>query len=200
MQDLTPKQQRVLDFIAGRIQDRGIPPTIREIAKHFSVFPRAIQDHLAALKRKGVLQRTKEHTRGLIVAARKDVGDKIRLPILGRVPAGLPVEAISNVEDYISVDEAIAKRANFVLKVKGDSMSPEIREGDMVLVQSAQTAENGEIVVACVDDGDATVKKLRKTGREVYLEAINPAYSPIRGKPITVVGKVTSLIRPYFKM
>ena len=110
----------------------------------------------------------------------------------------MPVEAIAQSDDYFSMDESIAKRANFALRVKGDSMFPTLWEGDLILVQFAPTAENGEIVVASVDGDDATVKKLRKTAREIYLEAVNPAYPPIRGRTIAVVGRVTSLIRPFF--
>jgi repressor LexA len=123
---------------------------------------------------------------------------KLRLPILGRVPAGQPLEAIADVEDYLAVDEAIAKSANFALRVKGDSMFPEINDGDVVLVQSTNVAQNGDVVVATVDDNEATVKRLRRVGGDVYLQPANPAYPIIRGKDINVVGRVTSLIRTFF--
>jgi repressor LexA len=199
MEPLTDKQRRILDFVSGQIREKGFPPTVREIARHFSVFPKAVQDHLAALERKGVLRRIKERARGLVVEGLTVMAGGVRLPVLGRVPAGMPVEAIAQSDDYFSVDEAIAKRANFALRVKGDSMYPTLWEGDLILVQFAPTAENGEIVVASVDGDDATVKKLRKTSREIYLEAVNPAYPPIRGRTIAVVGRVTSLIRPFFR-
>lgn len=198
MDNLTPKQQKVLDFISERIQQDGIPPTIREIGDRFSVFPRAIQDHITALERKGVLRRLKDRARGLVVVGQEAARALVPLPLLGRVPAGMPVEAIPQADDFFSVDESIAKRANFALRVKGDSMFPTLWDGDMILVQFTPTADNGEIVVASVGGDDATVKKLRKTGREVYLEAINPAYPEIRGD-IAIVGRVTSLIRPFFK-
>jgi repressor LexA len=199
MNELTSKQKQVLEYIAAHVRDSGIPPTIREIGSRFSIFPRAVQDHLAALERKGVLKRVKDQARGLIVAGRRMAEDLTRLPLLGSVPAGLPAEAIAETEEFFSVDEAIAKRANFALRVKGDSMYPTLWEGDVILVQFTPTADNGEIVVASVDGDDATVKKLRKTGRETFLEAINPAYAPIKGRLITIVGRVTSLIRPFFK-
>jgi repressor LexA len=197
MDNLTPKQRKVLDFISDRIEANGIPPTIREIGAHLSVYPRAVQDHLAALERKGVLRRIKDQARGIIVAGQRAVENMVSLPVLGSVPAGMPVEAIPQTDDFFAVDEAIAKQANFALRVKGDSMYPTLWNGDLVLVQFTPTADNGEIVVASVQGDDATVKKLRKTPKEVYLQAVNPAYPDIRGD-ITIVGRVTSMIRPTF--
>ncbi|HMU74524.1 MAG TPA: transcriptional repressor LexA [Elusimicrobiota bacterium] len=197
MDNLTSRQQEIYNFIASEIQTAGLPPTVREIAGHFDIFPKAVQDHLAALEKKGVLRRAKDRARGLIMEARGAV-QKLRLPILGRVPAGQPLEAIADVEDYLAVDEAIAKSANFALRVKGDSMFPEINDGDVVLVQSTNVAQNGDVVVATVDDNEATVKRLRRVGGDVYLQPANPAYPIIRGKDITVVGRVTSLIRTFF--
>lgn len=197
MDNLTSRQQEIYNFIASEIQTAGLPPTVREIAGHFDIFPKAVQDHLAALEKKGVLRRAKDRARGLIMEARGAV-QKLRLPILGRVPAGQPLEAIAAVEDYLAVDEAIAKSANFALRVKGDSMFPEINDGDVVLVQSTNVAQNGDVVVATVDDNEATVKRLRRVGGDVYLQPANPAYPIIRGKDITVVGRVTSLIRTFF--
>jgi repressor LexA len=197
MDNLTSRQQEIYNFIASEIQTAGLPPTVREIAGHFDIFPKAVQDHLAALEKKGVLHRAKDRARGLIMEARGAL-QKIRIPILGRVPAGQPLEAIADVEDYLAVDEAIAKSANFALRVKGDSMFPEINDGDVVLVQSTNVAQNGDVVVATVDDNEATVKRLRRAGGDVYLQPANPAYPIIRGKDINVVGRVTSLIRTFF--
>ncbi|MBI4396747.1 MAG: repressor LexA [Elusimicrobia bacterium] len=194
---LTHKQQRIYDFIEEQIERTGLPPTFREIALRFAISVRAVQDHVAALEKKGSVKRAKERARGILIAAHQNSGVKVRLPILGSVPAGRPVEAIAQAEDFLSINEDIAKRANFVLRVKGDSMFPKIEDGDLVLVRSAQTAEDGEIVVAYFqEDGEVTVKKLRKRSRRVYLEAINPAYPPIGEKPFSIVGTVTSLIRP----
>ncbi|MBK9430452.1 MAG: repressor LexA [Elusimicrobia bacterium] len=197
MEPLTERQNQIYQFVQQQIQSRGFPPTVREIARHFRVFPKAVQDHLAALERKGVLRRVQERARGLVLEARGLVTASLRLPILGRVPAGVPLEAIADVEDYLAVDEAMAKRANFVLRVKGDSMAPMLLDSDMVLVQHTPVADNGDIVVATVDDGESTVKRLRRGGREYFLEPINPAYPILRGN-IAVVGKVTSLIRTFF--
>jgi repressor LexA len=197
MSDLTPKQWKIYGFIAEQIENTGLPPTFREIARRFRIQLKAAQDHVAALEKKGAVTRAKERARGILVAARQEGTRLMRLPLLGRVPAGSPVEAIAQAEDFLSVNEDIAKRANFVLRVKGDSMFPKIEDGDLVLVRATPSADEGDIVVAYFpDEGEATVKKLRKRGRSAYLEAINPVYPPIEGRAFSIVGTVTSLIRP----
>jgi repressor LexA len=195
MNELTPRQKQVLDFIGDRIRAEGFPPTVREIGRHFSIFPRAVQDHLDALERKGALTRTPDRARGM-VPTKNPARERGRLPLLGRVPAGAPREAFIATDEFVTVDDGLAKKAQFALRVKGDSMSPHILDGDLVLVRGTPTADDGDIVVAGVEDGEATVKRLRRRGRETFLEAINPAYAPIRGGHITVVGRVTALIRP----
>jgi len=197
---LTPHQQRIFDFIARQIESKGLPPTIREIGTNFSLSIGAVQGYLDVLERKGAISRARDRARGLFLAVRKQIDERLRLPILGRVPAGVPLEAITDVEDYLSVDEAIAKQANFALRVKGDSMTPDICEGDLVLVKHTPQAHNGDVVIALMDDdGEATVKTFRRAGEELFLEAANPKYRPIKGRPFRVVGKVTSLIRTFFR-
>ena len=175
-----------------------MPPTVREIAAHFKIFPKAVQDHISALERKGALTKAKDRARGLMLEVRKVVNEQFRVPILGRVPAGAPLEAIADIEDYLAVDEAMARRANFALRVKGDSMAPQILDGDMVLVKNTPVAENGETVVATLEDGESTVKRFRRHGRQICLEPVNPAYPVIRSPHIKIVGVVTSLIRTFF--
>jgi repressor LexA len=197
---LTPRQQRVYDFIAREIQSRGLPPTVREIARQFSLSVGAVQGYLRALEMKGSITRAKERARGLFLTVKAELAPKLRLPILGRVPAGVPLEAITDIEDYLSVDESIAKQANFALRVRGDSMTPAIYDGDLVLVKYTRQANNGDIVIAFLEDeGEATVKTLRKDGSDLFLEAINPRYRPIKDRPFEIVGKVTSLIRTFFQ-
>src|SRR5262249_35636528 len=111
--------------------------------------------------------------------------------------AGLPVEAIENTEDYIYLDRVLAKTANFVLRVKGDSMCPDILEGDLLLIKQCADAQNGDTVVAHVDDCDATVKRLRKASGQVWLEAANPRYAAIRSESLRLVGRVVGLVRKF---
>lgn len=196
--NLTPKQNKVYLFIARRIDSLGFPPTIREMAEHFSCNIGTIQAYLRALEKKGAIKKLKEQARGIMIVGKK-LKDQFRIPILGRVVAGVPLEAISDTEDYLSVDESIAKQANFALRVRGDSMAPEFHEGDLVLVKHTPQADNGDVVIALLEDeGAATVKRLRKKGKEMILEATNPRYAPIVGRPFTVIGKVTSLIRTFY--
>lgn len=191
---LTPPQSRVYEFIRRQIRENGLPPTIREIGTHFDIAIGTVQDHLAILERKGYVKRSRG-ARHLTICVQSAAPDG-RLPILGSVPAGPPAEAISNAEDFLSVDPAIAKQADYILRVRGHSMHPDIQDGDLVMVELTQRAESGEIVVASLDDGDATVKRLRRKGGEVFLEALNPAFESIHNKAFAVVGKVKSLIRP----
>jgi repressor LexA len=193
---LTHRQQQVLDFIA-RGFDHGCPPTLQEIADHFDLGITTVQDHVAALAAKGALERGGGKARGFRVVGRPEPGSQVRLPVLGRVPAGFPVEAIEHAEDNLVLDKSLAQGADFILRVHGDSMAPDILDGDRVLVKRCPLAENGQTVIAHVGDDAATVKRLRREGREAWLEPTNPAYKPIRGKPFKVVGRVLGLVRTY---
>jgi repressor LexA len=177
MDQLTARQKEIYTFIVTQIEKSGIPPTVREIAKHFDVFPKAIQDHISALERKGCFASRQRHGAGAYFGGSTAGGVPGPFAHFGRVSAGIPLEAIAEVEDYLAVDEAIAKRANFVLRVKGDSMSPELADGDMVLVQNTTVAEDRAIVVAAVDDDEeATVKRLRRVAEKF---SWNPSTPPI---------------------
>jgi repressor LexA len=107
----------------------------------------------------------------------------------------MPVEAIENTADYIYLDQILAKTADFVLRVKGDSMCPDILEGDLLLIKQCADAQNGDTVVAHVDDCDATVKRLRKASGQVWLEAANPRYDAVRSESLRLVGRVIGLVR-----
>ena len=195
--ELTRKQSRILEFIAENV-DWGCPPTLQEIAERFKLGLSTVQGHVAALEAKGALERRKDKARGFRIVGRPAPGAQLRLPLLGRVPAGPPSEAMENAEDYLSLDKSVAGKADYLLKVKGDSMAPGILDGDLVLVRQAPDADNGEIVIAFVgDDAEATLKRLRCHGRKAWLEADNPRYKPIRTRPIRVVGRVMGLVRTY---
>ena len=144
------------------------------------------------------LRRERGLARGLALAGAAARALGAGLPVLGRVPAGPPSEAMESAEERLSLDRSVARGADYVLRVKGDSMEPEIQEGDLVLVKQAADADDGEVVVAHVgaEAGEATVKRLRGKGRSPILEAANPKYAPIPG-PFTVVGRVVGLVRTY---
>ncbi len=195
---LTPRQRTILDFISSSTCEKGAPPTYQEIATNFRITVGGLQKQIKALELKGVLRRpVGRAARGLQVVAGQEIAGQIRLPILGHVRAGMPVEVFENVEDHILLDHTLAKGTDFVLRVKGDSMAPEIVEGDLLLVQQATDAHSGENGVAHVGDGNATVKRFRKTNGKVWLEAANSQYSAIRGRSIKVVGRVIGLVRRF---
>ena len=197
-QPLTNRQRSILDFIASFTRSQKGPPSYREIAAHFKITPGGLQKQIKALEAKGALRRRGYRAaRGLQVVSATETGLQVRLPVLGQVRAGLPVEAIENAEDHLVLDEVLAKGANFVVRVKGDSMCPEILQGDLLLIRQCANAENGDTVVAHVGDGEATVKRLRKAGGKVWLEAANPQYAAIRSESLKLVGRVFGLVRKF---
>lgn len=192
---LTRRQKQILDFITDFVSGSSSAPTVREIAEKFGISIGPVQRHLKALIRKGYLKHKPGVSRGIDLVFRKAL---VAIPVLGRVPAGVPVPPVENVEDYIYLRKDVAKSGNyFALRVKGDSMTGSgILENDLVVVKQQPTAENNDIVIAMVDD-EAVVKKLRRKGKGVYLESTNPEYKPISVKQIKILGKVVYLMRNY---
>jgi repressor LexA len=186
--ELSQRRRTILSFINEHIAEEGAAPTLREIAARFGITLGPAQRHVGALIEGGYLKHGEGRSRGVKPMA--------RLPVLGRVPAGLPLEAVESIEDYIYVDKAIVKAGTyFALKVKGDSMiNAGIYDGDTVVVRHQPAAEDGEIVVAKIE-GEATVKRLRKKNDAVFLQPENPHYPIIRADNIEIVGKVVYLTR-----
>jgi repressor LexA len=202
---ITERQQAILDFISGYAEENGFPPSVREIGRHFGIYPATVQDHISALERKGYLQKKRFQSRTLSVSAssRRNPADRAGrsgIPIVGRVAAGLPLLAQENIEDVIQLPKDWAPAGAFLLKVQGNSMEgAHILDGDYVLVHPQQTAVNGEIVVALIGD-DATVKRFYETERGITLKAENPNYKPIEIErsetaSLNVVGKVMGVFR-----
>jgi len=188
MRPLTDRQKTLLDFIARRSRETGVPPSLREIAAHFSITAGGLQKQVRALLAKGALKRLKDRiARGLQVV------EEAGLPVLGRVPAGPPSEALEDAEGRLDLREL---KADYLLRVKGESMAPELKPGDLVLVVQAPDAQDGDLVIAHVDGAEATLKRLRRRGGKAWLEAANPAYPPGR-KPFRGGGKVVGLLRDY---
>src|SRR6478609_7919391 len=166
---LTEKQQAILDFINEHVKANGFPPSVREIGQHFGVYPATVQDHISALERKGYLQKKRFQSRTLSVPAssRQSSSSQAGIPIVGRVAAGLPLLAQENIEDMIQLPKDWAPTGAFLLKVQGNSMEgAHILDGDYVLVHPQETAANGEIVVALIED-EASVKRFYKTERKI---------------------------------
>lgn len=195
---LTPRQRSIRDFISSATRDNGVPPSYREIAAHFGITVGGLQKQIKALETKGVLRRPAERSaRGLQVVAGQEIAGQVRLPILGVVRAGVPVEAVESVEGHLVVDPAVSRGADFVLRVRGESMDPDMKDGDLALVRRSANAEDGQVVIAHVDEDEATVKLFRRKGKEVWLEASNPKFGTITGRPFKVVGQVVGLVRSY---
>ena len=204
--ELTARQREVFDFIQAFIKERGYPPSIREIGKHFHIYPRAVFDHLKALERKGYLKRRSSMSRGLEILVfeedrlRKGSRPLIReIPVLGRVAAGKPTLAVEHVEGSIPLPtEWVKGKEVFLLKVKGDSMSPYILPGDYVIVRSQPSAENGDVVVTLMGE-EATVKRFFKKRGKIELKPDNERWETIRiedgSGEVQILGKVTGVFR-----
>lgn len=190
--EITELQQRILDFIGASLEEKGYPPSIREIGRRLRITsPSSVAYHLRVLEAAGLLKREGAISRGMTLPA------PLGLPILGRVAAGSGVIAAEDAEGHVHLDKDLRRGADYILRVKGDSMTGAgIFEGDLVQVRRQDTAQDGEIVVALTADGEeGVVKRLRRKGTPALLSE-NPAYAPITG-PFTVVGKVVGLLRSY---
>lgn len=182
---LTRRQQEILDFIHRRLASDGLPPTRAEIVEHFGFrSPNAAQCHLKALAERGAIRLMSGTARGIVPVSSATSGISATggpLPVIGRVTAGSPILAVENQEDELSVDRGAFKPSpDYALKVQGDSMiNAGILDGDLLLVHRTPEARSGQIVVARLGD-EVTVKRLRRRGRGVWLEAENPRFSPIQ--------------------
>jgi len=189
---ITARQKQVLNFIQNFSAGRGYPPTVREIASHFGIDYRAAIDHLKALERKGALTRSSK-SRSIQLLPFSAVQ---HIPVVGKVAAGPPLEAVENIEGAIPVPEEWAKGSGlFIVRVnrEGMSMSPTILPHDYLLVQQDASSENGAIVLAMIE-GEVTVKRLFREGTSVLLKSDNPAMPPLQirkgEKNFRVLGKV----------
>jgi repressor LexA len=197
----TARQQQVLDFIQSHIDESGYPPTLREICAHIGVSGTlsAIR-HLDALEKKGYLNRDSS-SRGISLTNRPP--RPVMVPIVGSIRAGCPEEAVEDAIGHCATDPDWTRGADcFYLRVTGDSMiEAGIREGDLALVRSQSTAENGEIVVALID-GEATLKHFYLEDGQIRLQPANAALQPIivQGtlmSGVTIAGKLLKIIRDY---
>ena len=186
------KREQILNFLIQFMNEHGYAPTVREICNAVGLQSTAtVHYHLNALRDAGLIEmdEMKKRAISLPYAQRAD-----RIPVVGVVTAGVPILATENIEGYIPWD---GESGCFVLRVRGDSMiGAGILDGDKVVVRPQPDAENGQIVVALLDDS-ATVKRLKKTGRDVWLMPENPSYEPIPGNEAKILGRVKALIREY---
>ena len=188
---ITPLQQKVLDFISDSIEDRGLPPTIREIKDRCKIpGPSSVAYHLKMLEEKGFLKKMGSLSRGL-----RPTEHALGLPIVGRVGAGGGVIAQQDVEGHLNFRN-FTLGTDYLLRVRGDSMEGlGIMEGDLVQVRRQPAADDGDIVVALVGE-ESVVKTLKRRGREYHLDSANDKYAPIT-VGFQVIGKVLGLVRRY---
>jgi repressor LexA len=208
---LTDRQEDILIFIQQFTKENGYPPTLREIGKHFQISSTfGVKRHLEALVKKGHINIESNASRGISMIRKNqdelpetyfnDESIFLKIPVIGRVAAGLPITAIENMEGSLVVDPAFLKRAEdaFALRVKGDSMiNVGINDGDLVIVSPNEQARNGDIVVAMLND-EATVKRFELVDKKIKLIAENSAYSPIEIKSedeFKLIGKVKGVVR-----
>ena len=195
---LTPKQLRILTLIRDYQRKHGYSPTMQELADVLGVTKVTVFEHVAGLEKKGFLRRSKHRARSLELTDRAVFPDESRaiLPLVGRIAAGAPIEAIQD-NEAVDLEEIFhARTGAFVLKVRGDSMIDEhIQDGDLVVVERRDTARNGETVVALLDDGEATLKKFYKESGRVRLQPANPDFQPLYVKDVNVQGVVIGVVR-----
>lgn len=196
------RQQQILDFIRQRIQAVGSAPTLREIADAIGVSSLAtVHEHLATLVTKGLIKRTSGRVRAIdLIGAVNFSGGGMEVPILGFIAAGAPIEPYTDPNATMAVPPSFVskKKRVYVLQVRGESMIDEqIRDGDYVIIEQADVASNGEIVVALLDNGMATLKRFFREATRIRLEPANASMSPIFVKNVRVQGKVVGLIRRY---
>ncbi|HEV2131863.1 MAG TPA: transcriptional repressor LexA [Longimicrobiaceae bacterium] len=198
---LTKRQREILDYVESFIDTYGYSPSFEEIAEHFYYSSLAtVHEHLSNLEAKGLLRKNYNKSRSLEVV-RSEGALALELPLLGTVAAGLPIEAIEEQETISVPHDMLRSGNNYVLRVKGNSMVDEqIRDGDYIVVNSRQTAENGEMVVALINGESATVKKFfRERQGRIRLQPANPTMKPMiyDASEVQIQGIVIAVIRKY---
>jgi repressor LexA len=203
---LTGRQQEIWDFLVEYVDRHGYPPTVREIGESVGLAsPSTVHAHLANLERAGYLRRDPTKPRALELlhgrtAEALPAVEVQRLPLLGQIAAGGPILAEENIEDELGVPDPLGRNADFLLRVRGDSMiNAGILDGDIVVVRRQEDARNGEIIAALVGDdesaNEATVKRFYRDGARVRLQPENDALEPTYPDFVRVLGKVVGVFR-----
>jgi repressor LexA len=200
--ELTRRQQQILDFVRAEVHRRGYPPSVREIGEAVGLSSSStVHSHLAALESKGFVRRDPSKPRALEVLdfrdtdAAVDFGQVHAVPVVGQVAAGTPILAAENIEQTLPMPAEFSGERTFILRVRGDSMiEAGILDGDYVVVRQQDTAENGDVVVALIDE-ESTVKTFYREPNRIRLQPENSSMEPIYSRDVTVVGKVVALFR-----
>ncbi|MBV72108.1 MAG: repressor LexA [Myxococcales bacterium] len=203
MKGLTNRQQEILEFITASLDERGYPPTIREIGTQMGIkSTNGVNDHLKALERKGFLTRDDLKSRAIRPTGYETTGDWVNVPVLGRVAAGEPILAVEHAEDSVKVDRVLlgGHREVFALRIVGESMIEDgIYDGDYVFVKKTSSAKEGEIVIVLVEN-EATCKRIYREPGRIRLQPANASMGPIYVnasdfRETMVIGKVVGVFR-----
>ncbi|WP_055107969.1 transcriptional repressor LexA [Paenibacillus ihumii] len=205
MSKVSSRQQAILEFIRSEVRLKGYPPSVREIGEAVGLASSStVHGHLDRLEKKGFIRRDPTKPRAIELLGQDDAESMgqfahsvARVPVIGKVTAGVPITATENIEDYFPLPQHYAGDGEiFMLSVVGDSMiDAGIHSGDYVIVRKQQTANNGEIVVAMTEDDEATVKTFYKEKDHIRLQPENATMEPLRLKHVTILGKVVGLFR-----
>ena len=192
-------QQRILDFIKSEIEDKGYPPSVREICAAVGLRSTStVHAHLNHLEAQGLIRRDSTKPRALEVLDGSQPRGR-SVPLVGKVTAGQPILAIENIDEYLTLPQSVLGQGKmFSLRVEGESMiDAGIMDGDIVVLRQQDTAENGEIVVAMTPEDEATLKRIYYEENRVRLQPENPTMAPIYADTVTVLGKLVALFRQF---
>jgi repressor LexA len=196
----TEKQLQIINFIKDFIEEKGVSPTLEEIAQFFHVSKITIYEHIAALEKKGALRKSKNRARSieLISSEEREALSRFRVPVLGSIAAGRPISAVENAEEFDLASLFPDNKECFLLRVNGDSMiDDQIRDGDLVLVERREVPRNGEIVVAILNDNEATLKRFFHEKDRIRLQPANQNMEPIYADHVEVRGVVIGVLRKF---
>jgi len=201
MEQLTRRQAQVLEFITTYLQQHGCAPSLREIARRLGVSSvGSLHKHLVRLERKGFIRRVWNKSRAIEVVQERNPFSVSRVPLVGTVAAGLPVEALEDVEEVDLAEMLTAERDCFALRVRGDSMvDDQIADGDCIVVERRPEARNGELVIALLDGSECTLKRFYREGDMVRLQPANETFEPIvvPAERVSILGVVRGVVRRY---
>lgn len=201
MEQLTRRQAQVLEFITTYSQQHGCAPSLREIAGRLGVSSvGSLHKHLVHLERKGFIRRVWNKSRSIELVREQNPFSRSKVPLVGTVAAGLPVEALEDVEEVDFAEMLTAERDCFALRVRGESMVDDhIADGDCIVVEKRVEARNGELVIALVDGSECTLKRFYREGDMVRLQPANEAFEPIvvSADRVSVLGVVRGVVRRY---
>ena len=203
MRGITDRQKEVLTFISTYTEENSYPPTVRDISNHFGISLRAVQDHILALQKKGFLSQSQKKARSIRVLS--DCREKEpetfigKVPLRGTVAAGKPLLSEENLDGYVNLTEPFVRpgKSYFALRVRGQSMiNAGILDGDLAVVEQASTAQDGQIIVAVIDDA-ITLKRYYKEAERIRLQPENPNFQAIYCTDVRIVGILSNIVRTY---